>query len=81
MAKISTNKDALSPFQITSTINLLTEAGYWGSPFLNPDYGKVEPPAQYRIHGFLTYANGTDWNPGSGEGYYYYNLVNTWIKI
>jgi hypothetical protein len=33
----------------------------------NPQFGKIEPP---HTRGLLAYANGTDWNPGSGEGYY-----------
>jgi hypothetical protein len=33
----------------------------------NPRFGKAEPP---HMRGLLAYANGTDWNPGSGEGYY-----------
>jgi len=38
----------------------------WIDP-TNPGFGKSEPP---HTRGLLAYANGTDWNPGSGEGYY-----------
>ena len=38
----------------------------WIDP-TNPQFGKVEPP---HTKGLLCYANGADWNPGSGEGYY-----------
>ncbi len=38
----------------------------WIDP-TNPQFGKAEPP---HTRGILAYANGTDWDPGSGEGYY-----------
>ena len=44
----------------------------WVDPTF-PDFGKVEPPANIRRVGLKTYANGTDWNPGSGAGWYYWN--------
>lgn len=30
--------------------------------------------------GMLVYANGTDWNPGSGEGFYGYEN-GSWVKL
>ena len=38
----------------------------WIDP-TNPALGTAEPP---HTRGMLAYANGTDWNPGNGEGYY-----------
>ena len=38
----------------------------------------VAPVTPY--NGMIVYADGTSWNPGSGEGYYgYYN--STWNKL
>lgn len=39
----------------------------------------VEPPR--RKPGLVVYADGTSWNPGSGEGLYRYNLAGTWVFI
>ena len=43
------------------------------------DVVNVEPdkPAQ----GDIRYADGTDWNPGSGEGIYYYDSSGAWVKL
>ena len=34
----------------------------------NPNFGRQEPSQKTR--GLMAYANGTDWDPGNGEGYY-----------
>lgn len=31
--------------------------------------------------GLVVYADGTEWNPGSGEGLYRYNLAGSWVFI
>jgi hypothetical protein len=31
--------------------------------------------------GLVVYADGTSWNPGSGEGLYRRSLSNTWVKV
>lgn len=31
--------------------------------------------------GLVVYADGTDWNPGSGEGLYRYNIAGSWVFI
>ena len=51
----------------------------WTDPY-NQFFGKVEPPAKYKREGLPVYANGTDWNPGSGKGYYYWNGA-AWVFI
>jgi len=38
------------------------------------------PPEKPRA-GMLVYADGTEWNPGSGEGVYRYNLAGTWAFV
>ncbi len=40
----------------------------WIDP-TNPQFGNTEPSV---ARGVLAYANGTDWNPGNGEGYYWW---------
>jgi hypothetical protein len=53
--------------------------GRWIDPY-NPDFGKAEPSAKYKKVGLLAYANGTDWNPGSGAGHYRYD-GNAWVYL
>ena len=31
--------------------------------------------------GLVVYADGSHWNPGSGEGLYRYNLAGSWVFI
>jgi len=33
------------------------------------------------VHGLIVYADGTSWNPGSGEGVYRYNSGGTWSFV
>lgn len=49
------------------------EAGMWLQPLA------VEP-AKPRA-GLLAYADGTNWNPGSGEGLYRYSVAGSWVFI
>lgn len=32
-------------------------------------------------HGMIVYADGTNWNPGSGEGIYYYKSTDVWTLL
>jgi hypothetical protein len=38
------------------------------------------PPPRF-IPGTVVYADGTSWDPGSGEGLYRYSLAGSWIFI
>lgn len=38
----------------------------------------VEPPKPF--NGMIRYADGTDWDPGSGEGFYGYEN-GAWVKL
>lgn len=38
------------------------------------------PPQRVRS-GMVVYADGTSWNPGSGEGLYRYSLAGSWVKV
>ena len=31
--------------------------------------------------GDIRYADGSNWNPGSGEGIYFYNAAGNWVKL
>jgi len=31
--------------------------------------------------GQMYYADGANWDPGSGEGIYFYNASSTWVKL
>lgn len=52
----------------------------WLLPSANPNIGKIEPLAEFKRDGLLAYADGTNWNPGKGKGYYRYDLATTsWV--
>jgi len=73
-----TTSDSETDTQVPGLIEMLR----WIDPLHNPDCGKKEPPAQYRKDGLLAYANGTDWNPGSGKGYYRWNVTGSvWVYV
>lgn len=75
-------RDIFTYTEKANVVNLIARALSWTNPVLNPECGKVEPPAEYRIAGIQAYANGTDWNPGAGgEGIYFYNAAGVWTKL
>lgn len=41
---------------------------------------RYNPPERLR-KGMVVYADGVEWNPGSGEGLYRYNLAGNWVFI
>lgn len=41
-------------------------------PHLNENLGHVVPPGEFLVEGMLAYADGTNWDPGSGQGLYRY---------
>ena len=43
------------------------------------DVTTVEPTQSQQ--GNIRYADGTGWNPGSGEGIYFYNSSGAWVKL
>lgn len=47
-------------------------AGHLTITYVEPD--KPRP-------GDIRYADGTEWNPGSGEGIYRRTLSDTWVKV
>jgi hypothetical protein len=57
--------------KISQEINNLS-AGQYQVLYKSP--AKVKP-------GLVVYADGTDWDPGSGEGLYRYNLAGSWVFI
>ena len=72
--------DIYSYEEYTEVINSLFQTLYWISPLLNSKVGQVEPPPEYKRVGLLAFADGTAWNPGSGQGYYRYNGT-TWSFV
>jgi len=62
---------------------IVSELKRLGSILLNQSIFKLEPvhiePARPR-KGDVRYADGTDWNPGAGEGIYWYNGT-AWAKL
>jgi len=64
------------------TINNIISAIFWISPDVNKNCGEIEPPGEYKRDGLLAYADGTNWDPGSGKGLYRYDGDTTsWVKI
>jgi len=43
------------------------------------DVSNVEPVSPQQ--GDIRYADGSNWNPGSGEGIYFYNAAGSWVKL
>lgn len=41
---------------------------------------QYKPPARF-FPGLVVYADGTQWDPGSGEGIYRYSLSGSWVKV
>lgn len=66
---------------IATSINLILDTLYWISPLLNKNCGTIEPPAQYQRYGLIAYADGSNWDPGDGEGYYYFSSGDSWVQI
>lgn len=50
-------------------------------PSINKRCGKVSPESNMVRAGKLAYADGTTWNPGSGEGIYYRTQAGAWAKL
>ena len=62
---------------------VVSELKRLGSILLNQSIFRLEPvhaePAR-PLKGDIRYADGTDWNPGAGEGIYWYNGT-AWAKL
>lgn len=50
------------------------------SPFINSKIGQAEPSASEKVKPAMAYADGTNWNPGSGAGWYYWN-GSSWVSM
>lgn len=75
-------KDVLSYEESSGLINKCLDSLLWLSPLINEKVGHIEPPADYKRDGLLAYADGTNWNPGSGKGVYRYNsTTSTWVWV
>lgn len=57
--------------RIAATFSLLA-AGH-----LDVQHAEPRKPRQ----GDIRYADGTDWDPGGGEGMYFYNSGGLWVKL
>lgn len=54
----------------------------WSNPILWPNCGKAEPPDNLKRDGMLVFADGVNWDPGQGKGYYYWDAATSaWVKI
>lgn len=57
--------------QIKAVLDLLRDG------HLDVSYAAPDKPSQ----GDIRYADGTSWNPGSGEGIYFYDSGGSWVKL
>lgn len=76
-------QDMLSYQDKADIINSMLDVLYYVSPVLNDKCGQIEPPTEYKIDGFLAYADGVNWKPnGTGsKGHYYYDSVSAiWVR-
>ncbi len=54
----------------------------WANPIIWPNCGKSEPPDNLKRDGMLAFADGVNWNPGQGKGFYYWDTVTSaWVKF
>jgi hypothetical protein len=75
------NSDISLP-DLCKNVVAINSAQMWINPFMNKDLGTTAPPAEFLMDGLLAYADGTNWNPGSGKGYYRYNTTGaTWVFV
>ena len=60
------------------------ELGYISSAIEQQALGFIDvinvAPTKPR-QGMIRYADGTNWNPGGGEGIYFFNSGGTWVKL
>jgi hypothetical protein len=80
--KLPLQRGILTEEQRTLLLNTILEAYIFINPLLNPHFGESEPAANLRRDGFPAYADGVNWNPGSGEGYYRYDTATaSWLPM
>lgn len=82
MPKLPLQEGIYKYSNIAIAINELYDSLFWIMPTINPDCGKVEPPAEFLRDGMLAYANHVDWAPGAQKGIFRYNLnTTTWDLV
>lgn len=68
----------LSDDQLFALINKIIYNLQYIAPYLSKDIGEVAPDNP--MEGMVAYANGSAWNPGEGQGYYFYT-GSAWKKL
>ena len=65
-------------------VYIITELNRLGGIMFNQSVMRLEQsnvaPDKPRI-GDIRYADGTNWDPGSGEGIYFRNSAGNWVKL
>ena len=66
-------------------VYVVTELKRWGNTILNQTHLRAErthvEPKRPR-GGDIVYADGTNWDPGSGEGIYFFKeSTSTWVQL
>ncbi|MEW6096565.1 MAG: hypothetical protein AB1567_08575 [bacterium] len=76
------DEDLLTKKDIALAVNKIYQALAYISPILNLNLGQVEPTTDYKRDGILAYADGVNFNPGSGKGLYRYDSsTSSWVFV
>lgn len=73
-------ENLLTKKDIAISLNEIMQSLWFILPTINPDLGAIEPPAAFLREGLQAYADGVNWDPGSGKGLYRRD-GSAWTKI
>lgn len=74
--------DLMDPEQFTYILNLMLMSMGMTDPIFNGKIGQAQPPSEFLYDGRLAYADGSNWDPGSGKGLYRYDGdTSSWVHI
>lgn len=63
-------------------LNTVIKGIIYFSPIANENLGKAQPLPEYLRDGQIAYADGTNWNPSGGKGYYRYDTATaSWLPM
>jgi hypothetical protein len=77
---ITLPESASLPEVIRALNEIIRSVGH-SDPSVNDRAGQASPGRKDIVPGKLAWADGTKWNPGSGEGLYVYTSAGVWEKL
>lgn len=70
------------PDEQNMIVNTIVKSVIYTSPIINKYLGQVEPLAEYLRDGMFAYADGVNWNPSGGKGFYRYDTASaSWLPV